>query len=92
MDQPVKDKRSLGPVIVDIYIFNRKLYSHKVEGFKGDPGNPMSREDCVEKFMRCFHYVGSPLPEEKLKECINKVYDLDRLKDATGIMKLLAKV
>ena len=91
MDQPVKDKRSLGPVIVDIHTSNEKLYSHKVEDFKGSPANPMSREDCVEKFMRCSHYVGSPFPEEKLKECINKVYDMDRLEDATGIIRLLTR-
>ena len=91
MDQPVKDKRSLGPVIVDIHTFDGTLYSHKVEDFKGSPGRPMTRDDCIEKFMRCSRYVGSPFPEEKLKEYINKVYDLDRLEDATGIMKLLAK-
>ena len=91
MDQPVKDKRSLGPVIVDIHTFDGKLYSHKVEDFKGSPGRPMTRGDCIEKFMRCSRYVGSPFPEEKLKECISMVYDMDRLEDATGIMKLLAK-
>jgi len=91
MDQPVKDKRSLGPVIVDIHTFDGKLYTHKVEDFKGSPGRPMTRDDCIGKFMRCSHYIGSPFPEEKLKECINKVYDLDRLEDVTGIMKLLAK-
>ena len=91
MDQPVIDKKTLGPAIVDIHTINNKKYPIRVEDFKGNPGNPMSREDCIEKFKRCSEHIDSPISEEKLKECINKVYHLDELDNVTVIMKLLSE-
>jgi 2-methylcitrate dehydratase PrpD len=91
MDLPVKDKKSLGPVMLVIHTYDDRVCSVTVDNFKGSPENPMSREDCIEKFIRCVQYAGSPFPEKNIESCIDAILNLEKLKDVTDILKYLLK-
>lgn len=89
MDRPVFDKKKLGPVTVEIRTVKDNTCSATVEHFKGSPENTMTREDCVEKFRRCVQYAGSPLSEEKQNRCIETIFNLEAVDDASEILRCI---
>ena len=91
MDLPVKDKKILGSVIVEINTNDNRTYSETVEDYKGNPGNPMTRDECVDKFMRCLRYVNHPFSEDNIETCIQKIFNIEQLDDVTDILKYLTQ-
>ena len=89
MDLPVKDKKILGSVIVEINTNDNRTYSETVEDYKGNPGNPMTRDECVDKFMRCLRYVNHPFSEGNIETCIKSIFDIEHLEDVTDIIEYL---
>lgn len=63
-------------------------YSEFVEDFLGSVGNPMTFDDCAEKFRECAPFALNPLPTEKVEEIIEKVRNLEKLADGTEPIKL----
>jgi 2-methylcitrate dehydratase PrpD len=56
-----------------------------MEKCKGDPQNPLSDEEIVEKFCRC---VKGMLDQRKRDSMIEKIIHLEYEKDITNLVKL----
>lgn len=89
IDLPVKNKNTLGPAIVEIITNDNKTYSKTIEEYKGSPGDPMTRDECVEKFLRCLRYVNPPFSEDSIETCISKIFNIEQLENATDILGYL---
>ena len=89
---PLIDKqygRTLGPAVVEVIMKSGKKRSCRVDFVKGHPQNPMSLEECEEKFRKCVSFSGRPLGEKKVSTVIKAVKELDTLDDVSLIVDCL---
>jgi len=56
----------------------------------GTTGNPMSYEDVGKKFLEYASYSVRPISDKNKKEVIDRVNDLEKVKDVAEIVRLLA--
>ena len=56
---------------------------------KGSPQNPMTLEDCIEKFSKCSQRGVKPLTMEKRKRVIDMVLNIERLKTLDELISLI---
>ena len=63
--------------------------SSNISAIKGNPLNPMSLGECMEKFRKCAEYSPKTIDEEKLSEILNILKDLEFLEDIKNLMSLL---
>jgi len=59
------------------------------EYVKGDPRNPFTLADCVERFMAWAAVAARPLPRADLERFVAMVERLEDVKDAATLMPLL---
>lgn len=67
-----------------------KVYSKKIDKMKGNPLNPMTMDDCMEKFKKCVLYSQKPFPEERVDGILDCLVRLEVLKDVRMLMDLLS--
>ncbi len=67
-----------------------KAYSKRIDKAKGNPLNPMSMDDCIEKFRKCVLSSQRPIPEEKVDEILDCLVELEGLKEIGTLMGLLS--
>ena len=67
-----------------------KVYSKRVNRVKGNPLNPMSLDDCIEKFRKCILSSQRPMPGEKVDEILDCLVNLEGLKEIRKLMGLLS--
>jgi 2-methylcitrate dehydratase PrpD len=53
-----------------------EIYSKRIDTMKGNPSNPMSMDDCIEKFRKCVAYARRPALEKKVDEILDRVVNL----------------
>ncbi len=76
------------PARVDVVMKDGRRFSDTVQFASGSPQSPMSFNDCADKFADCARSVG--VAEDMIKRVIAQVADLEKLKDATALIRLLA--
>jgi len=79
----------IGPSIVEVKLKRGGTLTRRVDYCKGHPKNPMSFDDCAEKFRRCAAFAARPLPEKIVDEIIDRVARLEQLEDMNRIVSLL---
>ena len=89
MDLPVTDKKTLGPVILELNTTGNKSYSETIQDYKGSPGNPMTRDECIDKFLRCIRFSNHPFSEDQIDTCISKIFNIEQLEDVSEIIEYL---
>ncbi len=87
-DLPVVDRKSFGPVRVEIYTPDGPC-STDVRQFKGSPAQPLSWEDCVVKFKRCCRYAGSKISEDKQDRLIDIISKIEKVPSVKTMMDCL---
>jgi 2-methylcitrate dehydratase PrpD len=90
LDSEVKEGQTHSdpPQIVTVKLENGKAYSHQVPFAKGEPQNPMSLEEIIDKFRDCAGTVLSPLDIERTVDLVLK---LETLPDITELMGFMCK-
>jgi len=86
----IMKKEGYPPDDVDIYTTDGKVYSGAEPFVKGHPQNPMSFEECVEKFRRCVEFSVKPLPAKRLDEFLRQAERLEEIDDVRGIINNLS--
>lgn len=67
-----------------------KVYPKRIDRVKGNPSNPMSMDDCTEKFRKCVLSSQRPMPGEKVDEILDCLINLEGLKEIRALMGLLS--
>lgn len=65
-------------------------YVKQVNYPKGNPDNPLTQEEIIQKFFGCSELLAKPIDRGDLEQVVDKVLNLEKLKDVTQIIKLLA--
>lgn len=66
-----------------------KLYVKRVDHPKGDPTNPMTMDELIEKFWDCAGLLAKPIARENLKAVLDLITHLEKVEDVTSIVRLL---
>jgi 2-methylcitrate dehydratase PrpD len=90
LDSEVKEGQTHSdpPQIVTVKLQNGKAYSHQVPFAKGEPQNPMSLEEIIDKFRDCAGTVLSPLD---IEQTVDLVLNVETLPDITELMGFMCK-
>jgi 2-methylcitrate dehydratase PrpD len=82
---------AIGPHSVRVKIvLNEGTYTKEINDPTGSPQNPMTFEQCVNKFRDCALYSIKPLPEETLSRIVESVIELEKVEDVTEIIKMIS--
>ena len=84
--------RGISPAIVTIVTKNNKVYQKRVDHPRGSFENGMTYEEIVNKFMNCSKFTPNEISAINLKEVVNRVGELEKEKDMTGLMSLFTPV
>lgn len=69
------------PAVVTIRTKSGEEYTRRVDYIKGNPKNPLSRQDLLDKFKDCAAWAKNPLSNAKLEKIIHFVDDLENKSD-----------
>jgi 2-methylcitrate dehydratase PrpD len=86
---PEMDRHGVGPGGVTITLEDGKEYTDEVEHCLGSVKRPMTFEDVTRKFRECAACALKPLPTAKVEKIIELVNRLEKLADATEIIRLV---
>ena len=88
---PAKDALPMlyPPMDVTIETTDGRVLSGCDEFVKGDPRDPFTLGDCVERFMAAAASAARPLPADALQRFVTMVERLEDVKDAAELMPLL---
>ena len=81
--------RGMGPAVVEVSLKNGRRTSRRVDRVKGHPQNPMSMEECEEKFRGCLHSSAKPLGERKASALIQALRNLETVSDVSQLVGYL---
>jgi 2-methylcitrate dehydratase PrpD len=92
---PVTDPRcqtgtSVGALIMEVKTHGGETLVRKVDYPKGNPKNPATMDDCINKFRRCAHYAARPFPQKQIEKIVDLVNNLETLEDVAPLTDLLA--
>jgi 2-methylcitrate dehydratase PrpD len=87
--EPAMDRHGVGPGGVIITMEDGTEYREEVEHCLGSVERPMTFEDCTKKFRECAACSMKPLPADTVDKVIEMVGKLEKLDDATEIIRLL---
>lgn len=79
---------AVSPAIINIRTTDGRQLTHRVDFVKGHPKNPMSLEECLDKFRACAPYAAAPLPGKRMEEIIKVFRRLEELEDTRQLVKL----
>jgi 2-methylcitrate dehydratase PrpD len=75
--------------LVEIMTKDGKKYAKEIPFAYGHPQNPIHREDLFKKFRDCAKYSKKRLPSLRIEKIIEKLSQLEKVKDMREVVKLL---
>ena len=75
--------------LVKVKLKNGIVESPAVDYLSGSPGNPMSENTIIAKFIDCATHAVKPLPKKKLNKLIELILHMEDIKDIGEIAKYL---
>lgn len=79
----------IGPSIVEVALKNGERAALRIDAVKGHPSNPMSFDDCAQKFWNCAPFAARPLERSKLERAVEEVRHLEDVADVSDLVRLL---
>ena len=83
------NRHGVGPGGVIIVMNDGTEYTEEVEHCLGSVERPMTFDDCAVKFRECAPSSVKPLPTDVVEKIIEMISQLEKLDDATEIIRLL---
>ncbi|MBI4191143.1 MAG: MmgE/PrpD family protein [Betaproteobacteria bacterium] len=77
------------PGMVEIVTKAGKSYSKQLEFGYGDPRNPVSGEDVIQKFRDCISYSAKPVSKKAAERIIEMVMTMEKVENIAHIVRLL---
>lgn len=86
-DIPAKD---IFQAEMKVTLNDGSVLTHFVQVPPGNPEDPMSDQQCREKFNKCIDYSGLAFNEQARKELISMIDDLELLPDLSQLVRVMA--
>jgi len=75
---------------IEIRTRDGRLLRRKASGLPGDPENPVDWSLLETKFRDTMSFSANPVSDAKLDQAIEMIHDLENLKDATELLRVLS--
>jgi len=79
----------IAPNIIELETKDGKRFVKRVDFIKGSPHDPMSLEDCLEKFQDCVAFAAKPIDKGKVSEFVQMAEHLEQVDDVRRMVELL---
>jgi len=80
---------SIPPEGILIETKDGRRYETLVESIPGEPNNPLSMADLIQKLKNCVPFSAKPIPNENVDKISRMVENLDKLDDVTTIINFM---
>lgn len=87
VDQALEHRRgnALGSSTVAVRLKNGRQVAQHCDMVKGHPSNPMSFDDCQDKFWDCVRSSGRPFDRDRLERLVETVRRLETVETVSGL-------
>ena len=75
---------------IEIRTRDGRVLRHQADGVPGDPDNPVDWSLLETKFRDTMSFSANPVSDAKLDQAIEMIHDLENLKDATELLRVLS--
>jgi 2-methylcitrate dehydratase PrpD len=89
VDSKCHNELVIGSAIMEIKTKNGQTYSKEIQFPRGNPKNPVSMNEVIEKFQKCVNYSIKPFSKENIDKLVDLLYKLEQLEDVTQLTQLL---
>ena len=86
---PNIDARDIMNCCIEIKMNDGRRLDSKISAIKGSPMNPMSIEECMQKFKKCVEYSPKKLSKKRVDKILHVLQDLENLDDVHTLTDLL---
>lgn len=83
------DPRDIKSATIRLYFKNGKELNYKVDIFKGNPENPLSQTEYIEKFKKCANFGLKKFSETQLDELTEKILNLEKVENISEFTQIL---
>jgi 2-methylcitrate dehydratase PrpD len=84
------EKRNISTSSIKMYLKNGNIFNHNVNVFKGNPKNPLSESEYVEKFKKCANFGIKEFNQSQLNELYENILNLEKIKDISELTRMLS--
>jgi 2-methylcitrate dehydratase PrpD len=88
-NEAVQDENAMVPLIVHVRLHNRQQYTQRLDAVLGSPAKPLSPQEHLRKFRRCWQHGGQHLPVGNAEGLIDMVQHLEEVDDVAALCRLL---
>ena len=89
LDNECQTDLSLGSTVLEIETNDGEKFSVQKSFPRGNPKDPMSLEDCMEKFRKCAKYAFRPFSEKQIDRITSILIELENLERIEQLVRLL---
>jgi 2-methylcitrate dehydratase PrpD len=89
LDKECQTELALGITAMEIETLDGQRFSERKLFPRGNPKNPMSMEDCLEKVKKCVKFAYRPFPDGQIDRILGMLSNLEHLEDVQQLIQLL---
>lgn len=86
---PDIEERDIMNCTIEVITKDGQRFSSRVSAIKGNPLNPMSIEECMEKFRKCVDYSPKRIQSDRVSRILQLLGDLESVKDISAVTDLI---
>ncbi|WP_347491295.1 MmgE/PrpD family protein [Desulfoscipio sp. XC116] len=79
------DARDLKPATINVYLNNGEVLKHRIDVLKGHPENPLSWDECIDKFKKCAAAGIKQYSKDQVDRLIDTILSLENIDNAGEI-------
>jgi 2-methylcitrate dehydratase PrpD len=85
----VQDENAMVPLLLHVRLRHGQQYTLRLDTVLGSPTKPLSQEQHLQKFRRCWQHGGRHLPAGNAERLIDMVQHLEEVDDVAALCRLL---
>ncbi|MBN2438257.1 MAG: MmgE/PrpD family protein [Deltaproteobacteria bacterium] len=89
-EDPVLPERDIMQCRMEVRLGDGRILTEATAAPRGSPANPLSMDECIEKFKKCARYGSDPMKEDRIKAMLHLLGDLENLPDISRLMNILS--
>jgi 2-methylcitrate dehydratase PrpD len=90
IDDSCRTDLVIGATFMDIQLRDGRQFSGRTEFPRGNPNNPVTIDDCVEKFEKCMKYSARPFSKSQSADIVTCATELEELTNVAELARMLA--
>jgi 2-methylcitrate dehydratase PrpD len=90
IDPQRQNELVVGSTLMEVRLENGRVLSRETQYPRGNPKNPVSLDDCLNKFHKCLAYAARPFPSKSIDQITSHLLNIDESDDVGKLARLLS--